>query len=189
MVAIEAGRDLLRCCRIRQQVACDLLHRELVKPLIAIERIDDPIPPAPHVSLAIELIPVGVRIPCGVEPPHCHPFAIAAGGEQPVNYLLVCIRSLVREERVDLGRRRRQSSDIEGHPANQCFAGCFGRRLQAAPLELLQHEIVDPVLRPSLVGGLRQRLPDGRNEGPMLLPSRALLNPIGDRLNLNFCQL
>ncbi len=91
MVAIEAGSDLLIERGAGQHVAGDLLQCELIEGLIAIERLDDPIAPAPHEALGIILIAVGVGVASGVEPTLGHALAVARRSQEPVHSLRVCI--------------------------------------------------------------------------------------------------
>ena len=48
MIAVETRRDLLVERRVRQQVARDLLDRELIERHVAVERVDHPVAPRPH---------------------------------------------------------------------------------------------------------------------------------------------
>src|SRR5215471_15373261 len=50
MIAIEAGSNLLVEGGIGQHITGDLLERELIKRLVAIEGVDHPIAPAPHTA-------------------------------------------------------------------------------------------------------------------------------------------
>src|SRR5204862_6163339 len=50
MVAVKSGRDLFRQRRVRQQVAGDLFDRELIERHVAMERVDHPVAPSPHVA-------------------------------------------------------------------------------------------------------------------------------------------
>src|SRR5262245_19913076 len=77
MIAVESRGDLLLDGRIRQQIAGDLLDREAVERLVAIECVNDPITPSPHVPLRIRLVTIRVGIAGGVEPTDGHLFAIS----------------------------------------------------------------------------------------------------------------
>ena len=119
MVAIEPRRDLLVERRTREHVAGNLLQRELVERKIAIERVDDPIAPAPHVAFRVCLVSVRVRIARSVEPLCGHPLTIALRGEQAIDDLLVCVTRFVVHERIDFGRCRRQAGQVETDATNQ----------------------------------------------------------------------
>ena len=51
VVAVEAGGNQLLAGRVRQQVAGQLLDRETVEGHVAVERVDDPVAPMPHVAV------------------------------------------------------------------------------------------------------------------------------------------
>ena len=63
--------------------------------------------------MAVDVIAVRVGVAGGIEPRHRHPLAVVRRLEQRVDPLLVRVRRLVGEERVDLGRRRRQAGQVE----------------------------------------------------------------------------
>ena len=68
------------CCSsvgVGQQVAGELLDRELVERHVAVEGVDHPVAPPPHVALAVGLVAVGVGIAGRVEPAGRHPLAVA----------------------------------------------------------------------------------------------------------------
>ena len=85
--------------------------------MLLIERLDDPISPRPHLSRAIDVIAVRVGVARKIEPLHRHALAIVRGSEQAVDHFLVGLWRIVREKRVQLGGRRRQAGEIEGHAA------------------------------------------------------------------------
>src|SRR5207249_11187209 len=62
--------------------------------------------------------------------------------------LLVRVRRLVGQERVDLGRRRRQSCEVVCHPPQQCRLVGFRRRRQLFTLETREDESIDGVASP-----------------------------------------
>ena len=76
MIAIETRGDLLleRCPG--KQIACKLFNRELVESHVGVVRINHPITPPPHVTGAIILIAVGVRVTCCIQPCERHVFAV-----------------------------------------------------------------------------------------------------------------
>ena len=81
VVAIEPARnfDFASCHRIgrlRQQIAGQLLNRELIERQVAIEAVDNPLPPASHVATVVDVIAVRVGKACRVEPFERHPFAV-----------------------------------------------------------------------------------------------------------------
>ena len=62
---------------VGEQVAGQLLDRELVERHVAVEGVDHPIAPAPHVPLLVALVAVGVGIAGRIEPVGRHALAIA----------------------------------------------------------------------------------------------------------------
>ena len=76
VVAVKSGGKNLFLRGIREKVARDLLDGKLVKGQIAIESIDNPIPPRPVGAVGILLVTIGIGIACGIEPPHRHPLAM-----------------------------------------------------------------------------------------------------------------
>ena len=64
-------------------------------------------------ALAVDVIAVRVGVAGGVEPGHRHPLAVVRRVQQAIDALLVGVGRLVGEERVDLGRRRRQAGQVE----------------------------------------------------------------------------
>jgi hypothetical protein len=61
---------------------------------------------------------------------------------------------------------------------------CLARRLEAGGVEAGADEAVDGILGPGVVGGLRQRRRLRRDERPMRLPRRALLDPAAHERDL-----
>ena len=114
VVAIEARRHLLIARRVRQQVAGELLDRELIERQVAVERVDDPVAPRPHAAVAVDVVAVRVGVAGGVEPRHRHALAVA--------------RRL--QQRVDAPSRRRRASGRRGtrRPRRASAAGRSGRR-------------------------------------------------------------
>src|SRR5665213_545770 len=98
MVAVKAGGDFLRQASVRKHVASDLLKRELVIRLIAIEGVDDPIAPAPHVALAIVLVTIRVGVAGRIQPAEGHPLTVAWRSEQAIHYLFVHVGRRVLKE-------------------------------------------------------------------------------------------
>ena len=81
---VARGHELLGR-GIREQIAGQLLARELVEPLVGVERVDHVIAirKDPLVLVAVEADRVGVA--GDVEPPHGHPFAEVRRREQRVD--------------------------------------------------------------------------------------------------------
>ena len=62
VVAVESARDFLldRCAR--KQVTGQLLDRELVERHVAVEGVNYPIPPRPHLAQAVDVIPMSIGV-------------------------------------------------------------------------------------------------------------------------------
>ena len=67
-VPVKRGRQNLLIRRVGKQVAGQLLDRKLVKWLVAIQRVDDPVAITPDVAMPVFLVPFCVGIPSQVEP-------------------------------------------------------------------------------------------------------------------------
>jgi hypothetical protein len=113
-VAQEAGRHLRLDAAGPQLVAGELLLDEAVERLVLVEGLDDVVAVAPDVRpRAVGVVAVAVGITCQVEPAPRLALAVARRREKPVDQLLVGLRRLVVDERLDLLRRRQQAPGIE----------------------------------------------------------------------------
>ena len=98
---------------LRQQVAGELLDGEAVVGQVAIEGVDHPIAPGPHLLFRIDLVAVRIGVAGGIEPVDGHALAVARRGEQAVDHLLVGVGGAVGEERIEFGERGRQAGQVE----------------------------------------------------------------------------
>ena len=105
----EAGCDELILCRIRQEVASELLDQELVIRQIAIERVDHPISIEPHLPRLIFFKSIRVRVTGGIEPMSSPTFSVVRRREKPFDLLFKSIRRGICKKRIDLVRRWRQT--------------------------------------------------------------------------------
>ncbi len=167
VVAIEAGCDDLGLGGVRQHIARNLFHRELVIGHVTVKCTDHPIAPRPHLSRAVDVISVRVGIAGEIEPLHRHPLTVMRRGEQPIDHLVISIRRIIGQERIQLSRSGRQSGQIECHATQQNRLIGFGRRMQSLLLELCQHEIVNRSSHPRGVFHGRKFRPLGWNKRPM----------------------
>ena len=127
------------------------------------------------------MIAAGVGEADEIEPVHRHPLAEVGRRQQPTHDLLVRIRRLVGDERIDLFRRRRQTDEIERQSANESPPIGLGRRGATPSFSRAgEEEAVDRVLDPSLVLDLRRLGPGRGDERPVLLVLRPLLDPLLD---------
>jgi hypothetical protein len=172
---VEGGGQALLVGGIRQQVAGQLPGQEPIVGKVPGERANHPVAPRRHVAFDVGLIAVGVGVAREVEPVHRHALAVGRGGEITVDGALVGARSSVRQVRIELGWRGRQSGQVEGEPAEQHRG--IGLRLgrEALTRQPCLHEPVDAVT----AGPRRDERCGGRDrhEGPVRLVLRALLDP------------
>ena len=122
------------------------LEHHAVVALVVVQRLDDPVSPAPDVLLAVaqlraESVPVGVA-------PDVHPVAAPAlavpwAREQTIDNALPGIRARVVEEFALLPGRRGQTDQVEVDTAQQETAVLEGKRLDAVAPTLDVEEGVD----------------------------------------------
>ena len=184
VVAMKACGDGLRARGRGQQVAGDLVDRELIEGFVFIERVDHPIAPRPHLAAAVGLEAVAVGVARVVEPLHRHAFAVARTREETIHQRLVSARRRVRDERRDLLGRGRNAREIERHAADQ--RGFLRGRAgwQSLVFEPREDEMIDAIARPRGVRDRGQRGSHGRGERPVALIRRALRDPAPQRLHL-----
>ena len=123
------------CVGVGQEIAGELPGDEVVDAQVAVERRDHPVAPRPHLAHAVVLVAVRVGVARDVEPVGGHALAVGRRRQQAIDDALVGVGGAVGEERVDLGRRRRQPGQIEGHAPQPGLARRLGRRLPALRLE------------------------------------------------------
>ena len=116
--------------RVRQQVAGELLDRELVERHVGVQGADDPVAIGPEVAQVVALEAVRVGVAGQVEPRPGPALAELRRGEQPIDDRFVGVRARVGDERIDFRRRRRQADQIEGHAADERRAIGFRRGRQ-----------------------------------------------------------
>ena len=115
--------------RCGQQVAGDVLHRELIERHIGIECPYDVVPVAIRLGkLEIVFVPQGLGVADEIEPMPAPALAVMGRIEQPIHQLGESVGGIVLQEGVDLLGRRRQPRQIESNAANQSPPiGRFGR--------------------------------------------------------------
>src|SRR5260370_6563145 len=102
LIAIKAGRDALFERRVGQKIAGELLDREPIVRHVAIESVDHPIAPTPHIAWAIGLVAIGIAITGGLHPSKRHVFPIPGRDKQAIHYFSVRARRAIAAQRVDL---------------------------------------------------------------------------------------
>ena len=121
--------------------------------LVAVQRLDDPIAPAPHEPVAVaDVIAFAPAIPVAVTP-DIHPvpaptLAVALIREQPVDCGLVGLGRAVRQESVDFLQRGRHADQIQIDPAQKRSRVGFGQRCQLSLLEFRRDKGVDRISYP-----------------------------------------
>ena len=175
-VAEEADRHALVGGSSGQGVPRDLLQRESVEWHIVVQRVDDPLPPAPSVwADVVLLVAVRVGVAGEVEPLDGPALAVVLRLEQPVHERHVRLRTRVSPERSrDLGLRR-QSCEIQTDASRQSTGISRPRRLDSLGFQAPKDKAVDGVPHPSLIQHGRERRLDHGPEGPVV-------RPIGGRL-------
>jgi len=102
--AVVARRDPGLGRGAGQQVAGELLGRELVERLVGVEGVDDVIAVRGQVAVIVAVVAAGVGVAYQVEPVHRQPLAEVRRGQQAVDQPLVGVRRCIRKELVHLLR-------------------------------------------------------------------------------------
>ena len=162
-IAVKPGRDPLFDRRVRQQVAGDLLDRELVEAHPSVEGVDHPPAVAPGVRPHIILgVPVGVRVARLIEPVDGLLLAEMLGSEQAVDNLPISRVAAFPQESALFFDRRRQAGQIERYPGQQRSGVGAGRRREPLLAQPFAHKVIN-------------RIPARRNLRPPDRPERPVL--------------
>ena len=156
VIAIEAGGDALFEARVRNEVAGDLIHRELIEGQIAVERADHPIAPTPHVARTVRVIHARIAVAREIHPRERHAFAEMRRGQRPIDKLLEGVRARIAHKRIDLRERRQRAREIKHHAANQRGAIGLGRGIEALLEQAGVDKTIDGVFVPRGVGACGQ---------------------------------
>ena len=184
VVALKAGGDQLVEARFGQQVAGHLFDHEVVEPLVLVERPDHPVAPSEHLAVVVDVNAVGVAVARRVEPIAGAVLAPVRRLQQPVDEGLPGGLRVVGEigrEEAGVGRQPRQ---VEGRAAGQRRLAGLGRGGQPFGLQPREHEPVERVAHPCLVGHVGGRRRRDGLERPVLPPRGALLDPAGQHVDL-----
>ena len=184
MIAIETRCDVLGSTRVGNEIASQLVNRELIKRLITIERFNHPVSPGPLISTAIGLIPVTVSVASEIEPLQRHSLAVSLRLQQAINDFFVCVGRLIGQKRLDFRRGRREPCQIERHSPNQRLSRCFRRRFQPFLDQTRQNELVDGVTNPVFMIYGRWDRPLNGQKCPVPLIFGPLGNPLFQEFNL-----
>ena len=123
----QAGTDDAVARHRFQHIAGDLLLHEPVVGLVVVEALDDVVAIVPRVvaqPVVLEALALGISRHIQPMPPPSLP--VARRRQQPFHQPLVRARRLVRHERIDLRRRRRQTDQVEAQSPDQ--RGAVGGR-------------------------------------------------------------
>ena len=129
MVAIKPCSYELICRRIRKKVTCKLLSQEPVVWHVAVECTDNPVSPAEHISVTIDVIPMGVRVACQVKPHQCHSLTVSRPLKQSVNNPLICTWFRVSCIGFDVIDAWWQTRQVKSYPPKKSQFICCGQRL------------------------------------------------------------
>ena len=193
---MEPGCDDLAAVRARDQIPGHLLDCEPVEPEVAVERIDDPVPPAPRVGTdVVGLIAVALGEARLVQPVQGLHLAAVRGCQQALHCLLVAHLSV--RERSHFARAWRNAGQVQAQASQQDGRGRLRRSFEARGLQPGCDERIDRIPHPPRGPSCRDLRPAGRYERPMrrvstgfcsrcagIWPHRSLIDPGRDPLDL-----
>src|SRR5262249_39446123 len=146
-----------------------------------------PTPRPRPAGVLLEAIAVGVA--GGVEPVPSPALTVRGPVEQPIDQTLISVRTVVREEVVDLLNRGRQTEQVEAQAADQCGSIRLRRWCDLLRLQPGHDKRIDPIADRRGIGDPGQIGPANRLKGPVigrgarrgarrfLRPASALLDP------------
>ncbi len=181
---VEAGGEDLVPGGVGNEVSGDLLGDEVVVGLVLAEGLNDPIPPGPDVSVAVDLIPVGIGIARHVEPLRSHSFGVLIGIHQAVDDFPIGIFGSVGHEGIDLIDERGETRKVEGRPAQPADFVSLGAWLERGTVKGMGDEVVDFIVRARVLGlgnfnGLWEK-----PERPMAIVFPAFFDPLVEQILL-----
>ena len=176
IAAVEAGGDFLFERGAGQQIAGELLDRELVEGHVLVEGFDDPIAIGPDFAEVVEVDAVGVGVAGDVEPVAAAVLAPLLGVHEAIDEVFIGLGVFVVDEGFDEGGIGRQAGEVEAEAAGEGAAVGFGGGREAGGFELGQDEGVDGLFAPGGVFHFGRRGPRRRDEGPVGL----ILGAFGD---------
>ena len=141
-VAIEGGGDELIARRMAQQIAGELLDREVVERRVGIEGVDHPVAVEPDRAQRIGGVTGRVGVTGQVEPRAGPTLAERRIGEQAIDEPRIGRGTFVVHKFDDFLRTGRQAAEIETEPANQCVAIGCGDGCQSGFIEFRHHEAI-----------------------------------------------
>ncbi len=156
---VEGGGEDLLVGGAGEQVAGQLPGDKPVPGQVAVEGVDDPVAPGPHLAFAVDLEAVAVGVAGEVEPVGGQAFAVARRGEEAIDRAFVGIRAGIPHEARDFVGSGGQTSQIEGDAAQQGGGVGLGLGRELAFGKAGEHEVVDGVAG----DGKRRGGADGRS--------------------------
>src|SRR5262249_40468333 len=148
VIAMESAGDLLVESGVREQVAGELFDGEPIERHILLERVDNPLAPAGHVSSAVDVVAVGIGVAGGVEPVESHALTVSRRGKQRVDESLVRVRPIVGEEAVDRVESGWKPCQVERHASKERRLVGLGGGNETFGLESREDESIDWVAGP-----------------------------------------
>ena len=139
-VTMKARRDFLLDERIRNQIARELLGREITERLVVVESLHHPVAPHPHIAQRIVVIAARICVTREVEPRHRHAFAEMRRREQAIHRFFVGVGRIVREKGVHLRWCRRKAREIERHATEDACLFLRWGKCEPRALETLGEE-------------------------------------------------
>ena len=181
---IETRGNLLIKRRVGKQISSQLLDHKLIKRQIAVEGPHHPVSIGPHLSVVIQVQPVGIAIASGIEPEPGHMLTVVGRLHEPVNHFFVSVWRGIGQKGINFLRSGWQAGQVQRDPADQSFPVHFSIGGKLFGFQASQHKGIDGGLDPALVlNGGNGRGP-GRLKRPVVSPRGALLDPGSEQLDL-----
>src|SRR5262249_36113683 len=158
----------------RDFVARQHLEDHPVVAFIIVQRLDDPVAPAPDVAPAAPYFVGAAPIPIAVAP-DVHPvtapsLAILRARQKLIYHLLIGILGAIGQKRVDLLPSGWDSDQVEIHPSQQCVSVSLRQRRESLSFMFGSEKGVDGVANPrAVLHGWRRRT-SRRPKRPMIAP-------------------
>ena len=184
VASMKAGGHQPVQAGVGQQVAGNLLQRELVEGLVPVESPDHPIAVGPHLPIVVDVDPVGVSVAGRIQPVAGSMLAPVLRLHEPVDQSFIGPVGVVSQEAGQGPGIGRQSRQIQGQAAGQGALVGFGSRRQTLGFQAGQDEAVQGVAHPGGVFHRRGCGPANGLEGPVLVPGGSLLDPLAQRGDL-----
>src|SRR5437588_9414000 len=156
-----------------------MLHGELVKRLVGVERADHVVTVGPDVATIIIVQAVSVCVAGVIEPVARTLLAEGGPRQQTVHQMFVGTRRGVLQECEHFVRGGQQSGEVERNtPDKNCLFG-FRRRAEAGLFQLCKNEVINWRLYPCSAGlWHRNSRTSGYFEGPMRTIHRPFTDPL-----------